>query len=106
MDYDILIFNGILADPTTGLLQKGAIGIKNGKIAAVGDQVQGHGLQEVDAQGSFITPGLIDYHIHVFTGGCEFSLLPEVAAVPNGITTMVDGGSSGVSGFEGFYRNL
>lgn len=103
--YDIVIKNGTLMDPVTGLRGVGDISVKNGKICEVGKIGDGDSAQTVDASGCYVVPGLIDYHIHVFTSGCEFALLPEIAAVPNGVTTVVDGGSAGVSGFEGFYRN-
>lgn len=103
--YDIVIRNGMLMDPVTGLHDIGDISVRNGKICEVGKIGSGESAQTVDAAGCYVVPGLIDYHIHVFTSGCEFALLPEIAALPNGVTTVVDGGSAGVSGFEGFYRN-
>lgn len=103
--YDIVMKNGMLMDPVTGLHDVGDISIRKGKICEVGRTGDGEALQTIDASGCYVVPGLIDYHIHTFTSGCEFALLPEIAAVPNGVTTVVDGGSAGVSGFEGFYRN-
>ncbi len=105
MIYDILIRNGTLLDPLTGLRRRGDLAVKDGKICEVGGVCSREAVQTVDAAGCYVTPGLIDYHTHVFTSGCEFSLPPEIPAVPCGVTTVVDGGSSGVSGFEGFLRN-
>ena len=105
MMFDILIQGGTLVDPSIGLCRKGSIGIKDGKFCAAGDIPEAEAVQVINADGCYVVPGLIDYHVHVFTSGSEFALLPELAGVPNGITTMVDGGSSGVSAFEGFYRN-
>lgn len=105
MAYDVLIRGGRLLDPSIGLDKVGSIAVRDGKICALGEVPSQDALQIVDAAGCYVVPGLIDYHIHVYKSGCEFALLPEVAGIPNGVTTMVDGGSSGVSGFEGFYRN-
>lgn len=102
---DILIRNGRVLDPTTGLDCIGDLSIAKGKIREVGTVRDTEAIQTVDAAGCYVLPGLIDYHIHVFTSGCEFAVLPEIPAISNGITTIVDGGSSGVSGFQGFYRN-
>lgn len=102
---DILIRNGRILDPITGLDRVGDLSIANGKIKEVGDAQDAEAVQTVDASGCYVVPGLIDYHIHIYTSGCEFALLPEIAAVPNGITTVVDGGSAGVSGFRGFLKN-
>ena len=103
--HDILIKNGTLIDPAAGLCGKGDIAVRKGRISAVGYVPTEETTQTVDAAGCYVTPGLIDYHIHVYTSGCEFALSPEVPAFTNGVTTVVDGGSAGVSGFEGFYRN-
>lgn len=103
--FDILINGGKIVDPSIGLCRTGSVGIKDGKFSVIGDASGADAIQIINAAGCYVVPGLIDYHVHVFTSGCEFALIPELAGVPNGITTMVDGGSSGVSGFEGFYRN-
>jgi len=102
--YEIVIRNGTLLDPVLGLRNVGDLAISGERICAVG-QVGGESLQTVDASGCYVTPGLIDYHVHVYTSGCEFAVPPEIPTIPNGVTTVVDGGSAGVSGFEGFYRN-
>ncbi|MDO4260588.1 MAG: amidohydrolase family protein [Eubacteriales bacterium] len=103
--YDILIKNGMVIDPSVGSSYRGSIAIKNGRICEAGVIKEGDALQVIDAEGYYVTPGLIDYHIHVYTSGCEFSLLPEIPCIASGVTSIVDGGSAGVSGFEGFYRN-
>lgn len=102
---DIVLKNGLLIDPVTGLHEQGDIAIHKGKIVKVGRVEDAEAVQTVNAQGCYVVPGLIDYHLHVYTGGCEFAFLPEVPSFTSGVTTVVDGGSSGVSGFEGFYRN-
>lgn len=105
MTYDVLIKNGILIDTTLGINKKADLAVKDGRIAEIDEEIRDEAVQVIDAEGCYVVPGLIDYHVHVFSSGCEFSLLPEVPAFPYGVTTIVDGGSSGVSGFEGFYRN-
>ena len=102
---DILIKNGYLLDPVAGLSKICSLAINDGKIRSIDAEPQAEGIQIIDATGCYVTPGLIDYHIHMYTGGCEFALKPEVPAFTSGVTTVVDGGSSGVSGFKGFYEN-
>lgn len=101
---DILICNGRIMDPVTGLDRVGDISVASGRIQEVGTVCSRDAVQTIDAEGCYVTPGLIDYHIHVFTDGCEFAVHPEIPTIPNGITTIVDGGSAGVSGFMGFRR--
>jgi len=102
---DILIKNGHLLDPVIGLSKVGDLAIKDGKISTVDGETNAEGIQVIDAAGCYVTPGLIDYHIHMYTGGCEFAIKPELPAFTSGVTTVVDGGSAGVSGFKGFYEN-
>lgn len=103
--YDILIRNGRILDPVTGLDRTGDLAISEGKIQKIGALTDSLAAQVIDATGCYVTPGLIDYHIHVFTSGCEFAMLPELSTLSSGVTTVVDGGSAGVSGFRGFYQN-
>ena len=58
----------------------------------------------VDASGSFVFPGLVDYHLHMFHGGTEIGLQPDPALLPQGVTLAVDQGSSGVANCEAFHR--
>ena len=102
---DILLQNGRLLDPVTGLDCLGDLAISQGKIRAVGHVERKEAVQTVDVTGCYVVPGLIDYHMHFFTSGCEFAVLPELPTISNGVTTIVDGGSAGVSGFRGFYQN-
>jgi imidazolonepropionase len=60
---------------TYGALPDAAIAIKGERIAWLGSSAQGRrraeaqGLQAQDAQGAWITPGLIDCHTHLVYGG-------------------------------------
>ena len=56
----------------------------------------------VDCKGSFILPGLIDFHVHVFRSGSEFAVPADCALIPQGITTAVDGGSAGSASLGAF----
>lgn len=103
--YDILIQNGTLMDPAAGICKTGSLAVQNGKICAVGTAEEKEAVQVIDARGCYVVPGLTDYHMHAFTGGCEFALHPDLPAAISGVTTVVDGGSAGVSGFESFYRS-
>ncbi|WP_222983374.1 amidohydrolase family protein [Flagellimonas meishanensis] len=61
----MVITNVNLIDGTGNELQKEvSIGIKGGKIAAVGKEVVGGGNETVDGRGKYLIPGLFDCHVH------------------------------------------
>src|SRR5499433_2236462 len=63
---EILIKNAIVMTVTHGNVQNGSIYVKDGKIAAVGDNVKApSSAMVIDAQGKYVTPGIIDSHSHI-----------------------------------------
>jgi len=62
--------NVVLRDATvmtaTGeIIENGDVWIRDGKIIAIGADVEATDAQEVDARGKWVTPGLIDTHSHL-----------------------------------------
>lgn len=75
----------------------------DGKIAAVGKGLSApEGVRLVDGNGAWISPGWIDLHAHVWHGGTDISVRPEVCGLERGVTTIVDAGSAGEANFHGF----
>src|SRR4051795_1239883 len=71
--YDTIIRNGRIVDGSGNPAFFGDIGIKGGRIAAIG-RVPGHGVKaEIDAQGLIVAPGFIDVHTHAD----EIGTMPE-----------------------------
>ncbi len=67
MDYDCRIVGGTIIDGTGGERFKADIGIKDGRIAAVGKaggSLSGSATQTIDADGLVVAPGVIDVHTH------------------------------------------
>jgi N-acyl-D-aspartate/D-glutamate deacylase len=62
-DYDLVIRNGLILDGTGGEPFTGDVGVKDGRIAAIGE-VSGAGAEEIEAAGRIVTPGFIDLHTH------------------------------------------
>ncbi|MCO7175033.1 allantoinase [Sporolactobacillus kofuensis] len=69
MPYDLLIKNGdvVLAHE----VKKLDIGIKDGKIAALGDLLEDQAEKVINAKGKTIVPGMIDVHVHFDEPGRE-----------------------------------
>ncbi len=61
--YDIVIRNGRVIDPESGLDAVRDVGIRNGKIAAVSATAL-QGTKVIDAKGLVVAPGFIDLHVH------------------------------------------
>ncbi len=82
----ILIRNGTLLDPERAFEWKADLLLRDGKIAAVG-QNTGPADQTIDATGLYVTPGLIDIHVHFREPGDE-----EEETIATGAASAVAGG--------------
>jgi len=64
--HDLVIKNATVMTVTHGNIKNGAIYIKDGKIAAVGEHVDAPaGVAVIDAGGKYLTPGIVDSHSHI-----------------------------------------
>lgn len=81
--FDLVINNGRVLDPASGLDAVRSVGIKNGKITAISRSVL-EGKYVIDASGEIVGPGFIDYHAH---GG---SLLSGRLQAFDGVTTSIE----------------
>ena len=109
--YDIVVKGGHVIDPKNGIDAIMDVGISNGKIALLSKDIDPkQGIQVVDAKGMYVTPGLIDIHTHDFYGtqpdhqyeDGNLGIAPDGFSFRNGVTTVVDAGSSGWRTFPTF----
>lgn len=111
MTYDLLI-KGHVLDPGTGLDGPMDIGITDGRIAAVGPDLDTAGrVLDVRGQDRYVVPGLIDIHTHVAHGATTAGVGmgccdPDVVGVGSGVTTLVDAGSVGVANIGVFPAHI
>src|SRR2546426_5566049 len=61
--YDIVIANGRVMDPESGLDAVRNVGISGGQIRAISSEAL-KGKQTIDAKGLVVAPGFIDMHEH------------------------------------------
>ena len=101
MEYELLLKGGRVIDPKNDLDGPADVGVKDGKIAAVGPGLEGAAAKTVDVAGLYVTPGLIDIHLHAY-GRFAAWLYPDQHCLPYGVTTCVDTGSSGWQHFPDF----
>src|SRR3984885_10678791 len=112
--YDLLIQGGRVVDPKSGVSAIRDVAIQGGKVAAVALHLDAkEALKTVNAAGLYVTPGLIDIHVHVYTGTGEArsyagdnSLYPDGYTFRVGVTTVADAGCAGWRNFEDFKQRV
>jgi dihydroorotase len=105
MPFDLLIRRGTVVDPGDETSTKADVGIVGDRIAAVGPDLAADDVRTViDASGLIVTPGLIDLHVHVWSGVAELAIDNDRNHLARGTTTVVDAGSAGANTFRGFRR--
>jgi imidazolonepropionase len=68
------------ARPGLGLVERGAIAIRGGAIAWVGEDADAQAAVTIDAGGRLVTPGLVDCHTHAIFAGDRANELAMRAA--------------------------
>jgi urease subunit alpha len=104
---DMVITSVVVMDPVIGIV-KGDIGIKEGRIAGIGQAgnpdvqdgvdpklVIGAGIEVLSGEGLVATPGGIDTHVHFITP----AQVPH--ALSSGMTTLIGGGTGPADGSKG-----
>ena len=108
---DMLLKGGHLIDPKNAIDSRMDVGITDGKIAEVAADIPAEKAKKtVDISGLYITPGLLDMHVHGFMGhepeayiaDGATSVMPDGFTFRSGVTTVVDAGSSGWRNFPQF----
>lgn len=60
--HDLVLLGGRVVDPANGVDVFADLAVHDGRIAAIGPQLQGR--QQLDARGCVVAPGFIDLHSH------------------------------------------
>lgn len=82
---DLVLKNARVVNVFTHRVVEGSVAVKDGTIVGIGAY---QGEEEVDLEGAYVLPGLIDAHVHIESSLCppgEFAR----AVVPRGTTTIV-----------------
>ncbi|HTX38994.1 MAG TPA: amidohydrolase/deacetylase family metallohydrolase [Bryobacteraceae bacterium] len=107
--YDLLLKGGHVIDPKNGIDRVMDVAISAGKIAAVSAAIDSsQARQTVAVRGLYVTPGLVDIHVHVYQwkeAGGE-GVQADAHSFRSGVTTMVDAGSSGWRTFPDFRSRI
>jgi dihydroorotase len=110
-EIDLLLKGGHVIDPKNGISETMDVAISGKTILKVAKNIpESSAKKTINLKGYYITPGLIDMHVHVFHGtdtdsyiaNALTSLPPDGFTFRSGVTTVVDAGSSGWRNFRQF----
>lgn len=112
--YDLLIQGGHVVDAKNHISAIRDVAIRDGKIAAVEPHIDpASALKTVSAKGLYVTPGLVDIHVHVYASTGEAhsyagdnSVFPDGFTFRVGVTTVADAGCAGYKNFEDFKEHV
>ena len=107
--YDLLLKNGHVIDPANNIDAPMDVAITGDRVAAAASDIPAaDAAQTIDVAGLFITPGLIDIHVHVYhTREPEtLSIIADHHMFRSGVTTVVDTGTAGAKHFLHFKRTV
>ncbi len=93
--FDVLIVNGHIVDGTGSPWYSGDVGIRGGRIVAIGDLAGKPAKRTIDARGKVVAPGFID-----MLGQSELTILVDPrlpSKIYQGITTEITGEGNSVA---------
>ena len=88
----LLIQNGRVIDPSQAMDRPADVLVRDGRIAAMGENLPADGAARLDASGCVVAPGFIDLHCHLREPGKEYAETIESggkAAAAGGFTSVL-----------------
>lgn len=107
----ILVRGGRVVEPADRTIREADVVIADGRIVEIVDRASSLARNDaadriVDAAGALVTPGLIDLHVHVFGAASQLAVDADRVGVRQGVTTVVDAGTTGARDFAAFRRDV
>jgi dihydroorotase len=103
--FDLILARGAVLNPASGLKQELDVGIAGECITALASKLPRENAKKVlDVRGCYVTPGLIDFHVHSYWGVNPYGFNADPICLASGVTTAVDAGSAGPVNFLGFKK--
>ena len=78
MANNYILRNGYVIDPESDISNVCDIVVLNGKIAAVGENLEDFSCQVIDCAGYIICPGLTDLHCHIYEHATMLGVNPDI----------------------------
>jgi dihydroorotase len=103
--FDLVLTGGTVLNPATKLRQKLDVGVTGDRVTAIQADLPCAGAKKVlDVTGCYVTPGLIDFHVHSYWGVNPYGCNLDSLCLATGVTTTMDAGSAGPVNFLGFRK--
>jgi dihydroorotase len=109
--YELVLRGGHVIDPANGRDGVMDVAITGDRIARVAPRIDRPAVKELNVGGLYVTPGLIDIHVHVFPfrgpdgPTWQASIVPDAHSFRAGVTTFVDAGTAGADDFPRFKQH-
>ena len=87
--FELKIEGGTIVDGTGRTRFQADVAIKDGKIVAIAEKIEGEAKKTIDARGRIVTPGFVDIHTH-YDGQVTWDETLEPSS-GHGVTTVVMG---------------
>lgn len=105
MNCALVLAGGQVIDPDAGSIVAADVAIDGGRIVGISrERGRFSGAQTVDVSGCYVTPGIVDSHVHAFEHIGVGSLDPDRIGIRQGVCAIVDAGSFGPHNAAGFYE--
>ena len=104
--FDLLIRAGRVFCPGNGWDGPSAVGIRDGRIMATGQQVDGTAEKVLDYPDDLLLPGLVDLHAHPARGLSKYGVDPDLNFLPRGVTTVMSQGDAGAHNWDEYRETV
>src|ERR1043165_9011457 len=102
---DLLLTGGTVVNPATKTHQKLDVGLRDDRITVLrADLPRAEAKRIIDVTGCYVTPGLIDFHVHSYWGVNPYGCNLDALCLATGVTTTMDAGSAGPVNLFGFRK--
>jgi dihydroorotase len=103
--FDLLLTGGTVLNPATNINQKSDVGVSGDRVTAIQTNLpRANAKKTLDVTGCYVTPGLIDFHVHSYWGVNPYGCNLDSLCLATGVTTTMDAGSAGPVNFLGFRK--
>jgi len=103
--FDLVITGGTVLNPATKTHEKLDVGVKGDRVTVIQADIPRTGIKRVlDATECYVTPGLIDFHVHSYWGVNPYGCDLDAVCLATGVTTALDAGSAGPVNLLGFRK--